>query len=232
MRFAVTDGRIDAQPSAGGLASALHAVRGDAVWIGWPGAVVPESLETRVTKRLARDNLVPVFLSADEEEDFYGRACNDTLWPLLHYFGDRMRLTPEAWERYEQVNERFADRILEHCGPDSRVWVHDFHLMLVPAMLRRRAPRLAVGFFLHTPFPSSEVYRLLPARAQVLRGLLGADYVSFQVGDYARHFRSSCLRVLGLDSDPDGLEYEGQKTPYDVLLLSADGSARVYQSYR
>ena len=101
-----------------------------------------------------------------------------------------------------RVNERFADAILEHSGPDSRVWIHDFHLMLVPAMLRRRAPGLSVGFFLHTPFPSSEIYRLLPAREDVLRGLLGADYVSFQVGDYARHFRSSCLRIIGLDSQP------------------------------
>jgi trehalose 6-phosphate synthase/phosphatase len=222
VRFAVTDDGIQAEPSAGGLASALHAVRGDAVWIGWPGAVVPEALEIEATKRLARDDFVPVFLSAEEEEDFYGRACNDTLWPLLHYFGDRLRLTPEAWEQYVHVNERFADRILEHCGPDSRVWVHDFHLMLVPAILRRRAPGLAIGFFLHTPFPSSEVYRLLPGRAQVLRGLLGADYVSFQVGDYARHFRSSCLRVLGLDSDPDGVEYEGRRVGIGVDPIGID----------
>jgi trehalose-6-phosphate synthase len=83
--------------------------------------------------------------------------------------------------------------------------------MLVPAMLRRRAPGLSIGFFLHTPFPSSEVYRLLPAREEVLRGLLGADYVSFQVGDYARHFRSSCLRILGLDSEPDAIDVAGRR---------------------
>lgn len=226
------DGRIEVEPSVGGLASALHAVRGDALWIGWPGAVVPEELQAKATRLLARENLVPVFLSEAEEEDFYGRACNDTLWPLLHYFGDRLRLTPEAWQRYVEVNARFADRILEHCGPDSRVWVHDFHLMLVPAMLRRRAPRLAIGFFLHTPFPSSEVYRLLPARAEVLRGILGADYVSFQVGDYARHFRSSCLRVLGLDSDPDGVDYEGRRVGIGVDPIGIDtaGFARILSS--
>jgi trehalose 6-phosphate synthase/phosphatase len=222
VRFAVTDDGIVSEPSAGGLASALHAIRGDAVWIGWPGTVVPEGLVDEATELLARDNFVPVFLSAEEEEEFYGRACNDTLWPLLHYFGDRLRLTPEAWERYVRVNERFADRILEHCGPDSRVWVHDFHLMLVPAILRRRAPGLTIGFFLHTPFPSSEVYRLLPARAAVLRGMLGADYVSFQVGDYARHFRSSCLRVLGLDSDPDGLDYDGRRIGIGVDPIGID----------
>ena len=110
---------------------------------------------SRCSPRLAssstKKNLVPIFLSADEEEDFYGRVCNDTLWPLFHYFSDRLRITPEAWQHYVRVNERFADAILEHSGPDSRVWIHDFHLMLVPAMLRRRAPR-ALG-------------RLLPAHA-------------------------------------------------------------------
>ena len=210
------------EPSAGGLAAALGAVRGDATWIGWPGAVVPEDVQPEVTKRLADDNLIPVFLSADEEEDFYNRVCNETLWPLLHYFGDRLRLTPEAWQRYVHVNERFADAILAHVKPDSRVWVHDFHLMLVPAMLRRREPNLAIGFFLHTPFPSSEVYRLLPAREEVLRGLLGADYVSFQVGDYARHFRSSCLRVLGVDSEPDAIEIGGRRVGIGVDPIGID----------
>ena len=116
-------------------------MRGDATWIGWPGAVIPPALEKRVSRRLAKDNLFPVFLSSDEEEDFYGKVCNDTLWPLFHYFSERLRFTPEAWTRYVEVNERYADVILEHCEPEARVWVHDFHLMLVPAMLRRRAPR-------------------------------------------------------------------------------------------
>jgi trehalose 6-phosphate synthase/phosphatase len=222
VRLTPERGSLNVQPSAGGLASALRAVRGDSVWIGWPGSVVRESLQAEATGRLAEDNLVPIFLSAGEVDDFYNRVCNDTLWPLLHYFGDRLRLTPEAWERYVRVNERFADAILEHSGPGSRVWIHDFHLMLVPAMLRRRAPDLVVGFFLHTPFPSSEVYRLLPAREQVLRGLLGADYVSFQVGDYARHFRSSCLRILGLDSIPDSIEVDGRPVGIGVDPIGID----------
>jgi trehalose 6-phosphate synthase/phosphatase len=222
VRFSVADDSVTVEPSAGGLASALGAVRGESVWIGWPGSVVPDHLQGEVTAKLAKDNHVPIFLSADEEEDFYGRVCNDTLWPLFHYFGDRLRITPEAWQRYVNVNERFADAIIEHSGPDSRVWVHDFHLMLVPAMLRRRAPSLSVGFFLHTPFPSSEVYRLLPAREEVLRGLLGADYVSFQVGDYARHFRSSCLRIIGVDSAPDAIDISGRRVGIGVDPIGID----------
>ncbi len=222
VRLAVSGGKFDVQTSSGGLPAALGAVRGDAAWIGWPGAVVPKALESKVRRRLASDNLFPVFLSRDEEEDFYGRVCNDTLWPLFHYFPDRLRITPEAWERYVEVNERFAETILEHCEPDARVWVHDFHLMLVPAMLRRRSPGLSIGFFLHIPFPSSEVYRLLPAREQLLRGILGADYVSFQVGDYARHFRSSCLRMLGIDSSPDSLELDGRRVGIGVDPIGID----------
>lgn len=222
VRLTVANGSFDVQRSVGGLSAALGAMRGDATWIGWPGAVIPPALEKRVSRRLAKDNLFPVFLSSDEEEDFYGKVCNDTLWPLFHYFSERLRITPEAWERYVQVNERYADVILEHCEPEARVWVHDFHLMLVPAMLRRRAPRLSIGFFLHIPFPSSEVYRLLPAREQLLRGVLGADYVSFQVGDYARHFRSSCLRMLGADSEPDWIELDGRRVGIGVDPIGID----------
>ena len=178
VRLAISDGEIEVQRSTGGLVTALAALQRDAVWVGWPGTVVPRALEKSVTERLARDGLAPVFLSAADEEDFYGRVCNDTIWPILHYFQGRVRITPEAWKRYVEVNERFADAILAQCGPQSRVWVHDFHLMLVPEILRRRQPQLSIGFFLHTPFPSSEVYRVLPARELLLRGMLGADSVS------------------------------------------------------
>jgi trehalose 6-phosphate synthase/phosphatase len=222
IRLAISGDEVEVSRSSGGLAVALQAVRGDARWVGWPGTVVPPELERRVSQRLAKDNLSPVLLSADEEEDFYGKVCNDTLWPLFHYFADRLRITPEAWQRYVEVNERFADTIVAHVEPQSRVWIHDFHLMLVPAMLRQREPRLSIGFFLHTPFPSSEVYRLLPAREQLLRGVLGADYVSFQIGDYARHFRSSCLRILGIDSEPDWLEIDARRVGIGVDPIGID----------
>jgi trehalose 6-phosphate synthase/phosphatase len=229
VRLTTEGGTVQVLPSPGGLSAALSAFRGDATWVGWPGAVIPQGRQKRVRARLAKDNLYPVFLSAEDEEHFYNRVCNDTLWPLFHYFAERLRITPEAWARYVEVNERFAETILAHCEPDSRVWVHDFHLMLVPALLRARAPRLSIGFFLHIPFPSSEVYRLLPARDQLLRGVLGADYVSFQVGDYARHFRSSCLRILGIDSEPDWLELDDRRVGIgvDPIGIDVDGFREV-----
>ncbi len=239
VRLAARAGEIELEPTAGGLVSALRSIGGETTWIGWPGAVVPRGLEAEATRRLAERDMRPVFLDAAEEEDFYGRVCNDTLWPLFHYFGDRLRSTPEAWQTYVRVNERFAEAIDQASEPTATVWVHDFHLMLVPAMLRRRRPDLVIGFFLHIPFPSSEVYRLLPAREEVLRGLLGADYVSFHTREYANHFESSCLRVLGLDSTPEAIEVEGRTVTIGVDPIGIDvdgfrasvGAARTREIY-
>ncbi len=201
---------IDVEQSSGGLAAALRGVGGSRRWVGWPGSVIPPDREAEVRNVLAADGLYPVFLSAEDEEDFYGRICNDSIWPLFHYLPDRFSFTQDAWVRYVDVNERFADAIAEHCTPGCQVWIQDFQLMLVPEALRRRRADVSIGFFLHVPFPSSEIYRLLPSREQVLRGLLGADYIGFHTGDYVRHFRSSCLRVLGIEPGPDLVEHEGR----------------------
>jgi len=216
------DRGVTVEPTAGGLATALSGVGGVSDWIGWPGTEVPGHLEGDVTSRLGEHGLHPVFLDARDEREFYGTICNDTLWPLFHYFPDRLRITGEAWQRYVDVNERFAQAVAQSAAPGARVWIHDFHLMLVPERLRRLRPDVAIGFFLHIPFPSSEVYRLLPTREEVLRGLLGADYVSFHTGDYARHFRSSCLRVLGLESEPDAIEFGGRRVGVGVDPIGID----------
>ena len=202
--------RVSLESSTGGLVAALRTTSEPHLWVGWPGRVIPDELEGPVTEALAAESCRPVFLTAHEERNFYERMCNDALWPLFHYFVDRFRFTEAAWRSYVEVNERFAATIAEAAAPGARVWVHDFHLALLPEALRRRRPDLAIGFFLHIPFPSSEIYRLLPARSELLRGILGADYIGFHTGDYARHFRSSCLRVLGIDSKPDTIEHEGR----------------------
>jgi trehalose 6-phosphate synthase/phosphatase len=223
--LSLTDGAFTTERTSGGLVSALRGLQGPHRWIGWPGGLVPDEIQADVAASLAKDGLFPVFLSAEEQEDFYGRICNDSIWPLFHYLPDRFSFAQSAWERYVEVNERFVDTIVDQCPPGARVWVHDFHLMLVPAALRRRRPDVSIGFFLHIPFPSSELYRVLPAREDVLRGLLGADYISFHTGDYARHFRSSCLRVLGLDSQPDVVEFEGRLVGVGVDPIGIDINA-------
>ena len=140
------------------------------------------------------------------------------------------RLAVSEYHKY--LVARFADAILAAAPPDARVWVHDFHLMLVPQLLRRARPELEVGFFLHIPFPSSEIYRLLPAREELLLGLLGADYIGFHTHDYARHFRSACLRVLGLESEHDAVMFEGRRIGLGVHPIGVDVQGKIRLSRR
>jgi trehalose 6-phosphate synthase/phosphatase len=215
-------GKVRLESSTGGLVAALRANSEPHLWVGWPGSVVPAELEEPVVNALAAESCRPVFLTESEERDFYERMCNDALWPLFHYFVDRFRFTAAAWKSYVEINERFATTIAGAAAPGAQVWVHDFHLALLPEALRRLRPDLAIGFFLHIPFPSSEIYRLLPTRSELLRGILGADYVGFHTGDYVRHFRSSCLRVLGIDSKPDTIEHEGRLIGIGVHPIGVD----------
>jgi trehalose 6-phosphate synthase/phosphatase len=218
----IVDEAVALEPSSGGLVAALRTTTDPHLWVGWPGAVIPSELEQPVTTALAGEGCAPVFLTADEERDFYGLMCNDALWPLFHYFIGRFRFRDDAWRSYVAVNERFAERIAAACAPGAQVWVHDFHLALVPEALRRLRSDVAIGFFLHIPFPSSEIYRILPPRGELLRGMLGADYIGFHTGDYARHFRSSCLRVLGIDSEPGAIEHEGREIGIGVHPIGVD----------
>jgi len=206
-------GELVSEPSSGGLASALKGFRSetDFAWVGWPGGVIDEADRPRAKQILARQKLAPVYLTANEEQLYYHGICNQVLWQLFHYFSDKLAFDSESWDTYVAVNRRFAQAILDHCDDNTRVWVHDFHLMLVPSMLRERRPDLQIGFFLHIPFPSSEIYRLLPRRREMLQGLLGANYIGFHTDDYARHFRSACLRVLALESEPNSIDYAGRR---------------------
>ena len=178
--------------SPGGLVSALVPIlrEREGVWIGWAGVA-----GTRLD-RFTHDGIdnVPVHLERAEVRDFYDGMCNRTFWPLYH---DAVR-TPlyhrHWWRPYVDVNRRFAERAAKVARKGATVWVHDFHLQLVPAMLREVRPDLRIGFFLHIPFPPQELFAQLPWRKQVLQGLLGADVVGFQTKLGARNFRQLCRR--------------------------------------
>ena len=216
------DGKLRTQPSSGGLVAAL---RGPSSTSGSAGPARPcrPSSRPRSTTRLEAEGCEPVFLSDPEQEAFYGQICNDTLWPLFHYFVERLQFTDEAWQSYVEVNERFADAIARSSAASAPASGSTTSTSRsCPAALRRRRPDLAIGFFLHIPFPSSEIYRVLPTRAELLRGILGADYIGFHTGDYARHFRSSCLRVLGLESEPDSLEHDGRTVGFGADPIGID----------
>ncbi|KAI4295269.1 hypothetical protein L6164_035332 [Bauhinia variegata] len=170
---------------------------------------------------------VPTFLPSELFSKFYHGFCKQHLWPLFHYM---LPLSPDLggrfdrslWQAYVSVNKIFADKVMEVISPDDDfVWVHDYHLMVLPTFLRKRFNRARLGFFLHSPFPSSEIYRTLPVRDELLRALLNSDLIGFHTFDYARHFLSCCSRMLGLSYQSKrgyiGLEYYGRTVSIKIL---------------
>lgn len=225
------EGKIEYLASSGGLATAMSSLdQDDKVWVGWPGIASDDLSEEEmeeIREELLSRGFIPVFLSHKQVELFYEGFSNDTLWPLFHYFQSLTRHHNEYWDSYQEVNQLFADVVASVSDEDSSIWIHDYHLMTMPSMLRVALPRAAIGFFLHIPFPSFEIYRLLPQRKEILKGLLGADLIGFHVYDYARHFLSSCLRLLGVSSHQGMLEYDGRTIKADAYPIGID-----YEKFR
>jgi trehalose 6-phosphate synthase/phosphatase len=170
------------------------------VWVGWPGNTIPDDRKEEVRSwAMTKCNAYPVFLSETEMKHFYVGFCNKTLWPLFHYFPSYAWYEKRHWQSYRRVNEIFGEALLECVQPGDVIWVQDYHLMLLPSLLRQKLTTALVGFFLHTPFPSFEIFRLLPRRwcIDLLEGLLGADLIGFHTYEYMQHFLQSVLRVLG-----------------------------------
>ncbi|CAN5556974.1 bifunctional alpha,alpha-trehalose-phosphate synthase (UDP-forming)/trehalose-phosphatase [soil metagenome] len=192
--------------SSGGLVAALEGLSTaeyDLKWIGWPGDAIPDrARQQEVEKVLTEEHgCVPVFMSEEEAAGHYEGFSNSSVWPLLHYMANYMRYDPAWWHQYHVVNQRFADQVLQMAQPGDLVWVHDYQLMLVPSMLHERMPELKIGFFLHTPFPSFETFRCHPKSRELVTGILGANLIGFHTFGYMRHFRSTVLRLLGIESD-------------------------------
>ncbi|HYP00191.1 MAG TPA: bifunctional alpha,alpha-trehalose-phosphate synthase (UDP-forming)/trehalose-phosphatase, partial [Pyrinomonadaceae bacterium] len=210
--------------STGGLATAMGPIlrRTGGIWIGWPGDSSDPADERRqkTLRRWAeREHYFAVDIPAEVAAGFYEGYANQTLWPLFHQFPSLLNFKPEHWQAYMEANRRFRDVVLEHLQPNDIVWVHDYQLMLLPQLLREAVPDARIGFFLHIPFPSSPIFRLLPRREELLQGLLGADYLAFHTYSYLQHFRASALRILGLDSRMDGVEVGGRSVRLDALPI-------------
>ena len=201
VKIRATTNGIEYGSSEGGLATGLSALfeRYDSLWIGWPGAPVAEEHVAQVTQDLAAQKLAPVFLTETEIANYYEGFCNETIWPLFHYFPTYSGFSPEFFNTYESVNRRFADAILEVAKDDDIIWIHDYQLMLVPHMVREAMPDVTIGFFLHIPFPAYPVFMALPWRKEILQGLMGADVVGFQTYDDVHHFTDAANRILDIN---------------------------------
>jgi trehalose 6-phosphate synthase/phosphatase len=219
-----TDG-IEYTPSEGGLATGLSALfqRYESQWIGWPGApICGDEQRAAVSRDLAARNLTPVFLSEAEIANYYEGFCNETIWPLFHYFPTYSGFSPEFFNSYTEVNRKFADAILEVARKEDIIWIHDYQLMLVPQMVREALPEVTIGFFLHIPFPAFPVFTALPWRKEILDGLMGANVIGFQTYDDVHHFTDAANRILDVNFVGNEVRIDGRLVIAQAFPISID----------
>lgn len=213
--------------STGGLATALRGPheKGDSIWIGWPGDVKKFDKEqiAELEEILTKQRLSPVYLTHEDIKQFYEGFSNGVLWPLYHYLSDKVDLDAWVnWKAFVEVNQKFADQVVKQYKPGNVIWIHDYQLSLLPGMLRKLLPEAKIGFFLHIPFPSSEVFRILPWRLEILEGMLGADLIGFHTYSYARHFSTSLLHLLDIEPQGDHVFYANREIKLGVFPIGID----------
>lgn len=182
-----------------GMASYCQQSGHEIQWIGWPGIIPKKKDKQPIEDELAKHSCVPVFLSKTDLETFYHGFCNKTIWPLFHYFTSFATYDTSLWDSYCNVNRVYAEAVIKLYKPGQIIWVHDYHLMLVPKLVRAVLPEASIGFFLHTPFPQHEVFRILPSawRRELLQSLMGCDLVGFHTEDYTDYFLVCLEKLLG-----------------------------------
>ncbi len=227
-------GKLKAERSAGGLASALGPLHDQdaSLWVGWNDhSAIPllpnHKRHDAKTIHEANDLLrshrcIPIELTTREAKGYYDGFSNSTIWPLFHDFPHFAHFEEDTWKTYVAVNRHFCDAIADIYQPGDIIWIQDYHLMLLPDMLRCLFPSATIGFFLHIPFPDYEEFRKLPWRSEILSGLLGADLIGFHTYDYVRHFLTSCHRVLGREDHFGSFLINDRTSQADVFPLGID----------
>ena len=215
------------QPSAGGLATGLESSRKsrNSWWIGWPGIAednISKQQKKQLSTKLKEQTCHSVFLSKKDMQNFYYGFCNKTIWPLFHYFPLYTVYEDRYWQAYKKVNKAFCEAVVRLAKPQDYIWVQDYQLMLLPQLVREKLPNAQIGFFLHIPFPSFEMFRLLPWRKEILNGLLGADLIGFHTYDYERHFLSSTARITGTEHSMGTLTIDDRIIKVDAFPMGID----------
>jgi trehalose 6-phosphate synthase/phosphatase len=223
-----TGSGVDLQPTSGGLAAALAAVhqRDGNVWVGWPGEYsgLDAGQQQALERRLSDGRIEGIHLSHDEVLEYYDGVCNSVLWPVFHYLIDRVPIALPDFQKYRAVNERFAARIEAVYRPGDVIWIHDYHLMLAPAMVRARIPEARIAFFLHIPFPAGDVFRVLPWRRELLDGLLGASQLGFQTARDARNFADSLALLTEYRSEAGAVVADGREIRFGAYPIGIDAA--------
>ena len=221
-------GKFEYHESVGGLATGLGSfyTSYNSKWIGWCGIPldnISADQKQDLEQTLSGDfDCHTLYLTRNQVKNFYNGFCNQTIWPILLYFPQYVRFEKAFWDSYVTVNRLFCEKVCEIAHGDEIIWIHDYHLMLLPALLRQRMPDARIGFFLHTSFPSLEIYRMFPKRNELLEGLLGADLIGFHTYDYVRHFLSSVHRLLGYNTSMGKITTENHTVSVDTLPIGID----------
>lgn len=225
VKILVEQGKYTFKTSEGGLATGLGSIykNGNNIWIGWPGSIIEsEHQQKEIADQLSPENLFPVFLSQLQVNNFYEGFSNETLWPIFHYMPTYAKFEQDFWKSYVEVNRLFAEAILKNVEDDDTVWVHDYQLLLVPSFLREAKPNMSIGFFNHIPFPSFEIFRLIPWRRELLHGMLGADLIGFHTYDDVRHFLSTVTRLSGYRSSANVISTENRSIVVESFPMGID----------
>lgn len=221
----IEKGQLQLKPSVGGLATGLMPLlQQNAVWIGWHGYTqrLSKAESRQIDKELAARHCLALPLPIEKQKVFYNDVANGIIWPLYHYHADHLPMHLAGWEVYEEINRLYADFISQHAEPGDVVWIHDYHLQVLPQMLRERNLKVKIGFFLHIPFPSYEVFRILPWREEILEGILGADLVGFHTDSYGQYFRDAVAKILGIESSEEGISLNKRHIEVDAFPLGVD----------
>lgn len=211
--------------SVGGLSTGLSSINEnyETHWIGSIGLIPERESEKQIIiERLKSERMSPVFLPTSLYELFYDGFCNGILWPLFHYFQYSTESNDQDWAAYVKVNEIFADEICKILKENDRIWIHDYHFFLLPELIRKRFQKVGIGFFLHIPFPASDVFRALKWRKNLLNGLLGADFIGFHTFDYVRNFMNSVGQILGYEIEGTQIIQGIRSIEVDALPMGID----------
>ncbi|KAL1924300.1 uncharacterized protein VTP21DRAFT_7335 [Calcarisporiella thermophila] len=226
---------VPARQGNGGLVNAINSVKQNLtkqVWVGTLGMstdALNDKMKGDIKMRFAEYDCIPVIdgVTDIEFDGHYNAYCKQVLWPTFHYVvldnpKSKVFEDDHAWNHYVTLNQHFADTIVAHYQPGDIIWINDYHLMLVPELLRKKLPNAIIGFFLHVPFPSSELFRCLAVREELLKGILGSDLIGFQTYSFARHFLQTCSRILSLETSPKGIQMENNFVSVGIFPIGID----------
>jgi len=234
VNITVEDETISVKPGSGGLVTALESYLdrhkgGDSAysetfWVGVPGCTKSAWKKAETELETSTYSYLPVFVNKNTYDLYYNGFANSLIWPLFHYIPSFAEYNTDHYDNYLKTNMVFAETIVKHARPGDHVWIHDYHLMPLANLIREAVPGITIGFFLHIPFPSYELFRMIPKKWQsdLLKGMLGADLIGFHTIDYTQHFLQCVQMILGVENDMHMLRYKNRLIKADVFPVSID----------